>query len=60
MMRLNGDPDEQVALEACEMWQIMCKVDADPDEFHLRQHLPALCRTLMQNMVTVIIRIYTL
>ncbi|XP_073105392.1 transportin-1 isoform X1 [Elaeis guineensis] len=49
ILQANKDPDDEVALEACEFWSAYCDANLPPDG--LREFLPRLIPVLMSNMV---------
>ncbi|XP_038975247.1 transportin-1 isoform X2 [Phoenix dactylifera] len=49
ILQANKDPDDEVALEACEFWSAYCDANLPPDGF--REFLPRLIPVLMSNMV---------
>ncbi|KAA8535967.1 hypothetical protein F0562_028445 [Nyssa sinensis] len=49
MLQVNKDPDDEVALEACEFWSAYCEAQLPPD--NLREFLPRLVPVLLSNMV---------
>ncbi|GFY94563.1 transportin 1 [Actinidia rufa] len=49
MLRVNKDPDDEVALEACEFWSAYCETRLPPE--NLREFLPHLIPVLLSNMV---------
>ncbi|XP_057500476.1 transportin-1-like [Actinidia eriantha] len=49
MLRVNKDPDDEVALEACEFWSAYCETRLPPES--LREFLPHLIPVLLSNMV---------
>uniref|UniRef100_A0A1J3HHC1 Transportin-1 n=1 Tax=Noccaea caerulescens TaxID=107243 RepID=A0A1J3HHC1_NOCCA len=48
MLQVNKDPDEEVALEACEFWSAYCDAQLPPD--NLKEFLPRLIPVLLSNM----------
>ncbi|CAH8342793.1 unnamed protein product [Eruca vesicaria subsp. sativa] len=48
MLQVNKDPDEEVALEACEFWSAYC--DAQLPTENLKEFLPRLIPVLLSNM----------
>ncbi|KAL2516792.1 Transportin-1 [Abeliophyllum distichum] len=48
MLIVNKDPDDEVALEACEFWSAYCEADLPPE--NLREFLPRLIPVLLSNM----------
>ncbi|KAH0892180.1 hypothetical protein HID58_054609 [Brassica napus] len=48
MLQVNKDPDEEVALEACEFWSAYCDAQLPPD--NLKELLPRLIPVLLSNM----------
>ncbi|KAK3006542.1 hypothetical protein RJ639_017697 [Escallonia herrerae] len=48
MLQVNKDPDEEVALEACEFWSAYCEAQLPPENF--REFLPRLIPVLLSNM----------
>ncbi|KAF8112704.1 hypothetical protein N665_0062s0053 [Sinapis alba] len=48
MLQVNKDPDEEVALEACEFWSTYCDAQLPPD--NLKELLPRLIPVLLSNM----------
>ncbi|KAG5526841.1 hypothetical protein RHGRI_032939 [Rhododendron griersonianum] len=49
MLQVNKDPDDEVALEACEFWSAYCETQLPPE--NLREFLPRLIPVLLSNMV---------
>ncbi|KAK4378198.1 hypothetical protein RND71_000060 [Anisodus tanguticus] len=49
ILQVNKDPDEEVALEACEFWSAYCDAQLPPE--NLREFLPRLIPVLLSNMV---------
>ncbi|GFS34668.1 transportin 1 [Actinidia rufa] len=49
MLLVNKDPDDEVALEACEFWSAYCETQLPPE--NLREFLPHLIPVLLSNMV---------
>ncbi|XP_059653889.1 transportin-1 [Cornus florida] len=49
MLIVNKDPDDEVALEACEFWSAYCEAQLPPE--NLREFLPRLIPVLLSNMV---------
>lgn len=45
---VNKDPDDEVALEACEFWSTYCEAELPPE--NLREFLPRLIPVLLSNM----------
>ncbi|XP_070052918.1 transportin-1-like isoform X2 [Nicotiana tomentosiformis] len=50
ILQVNKDPDDEVALEACEFWSAYCDAPQLPPE-NLRELLPRLIPVLLSNMV---------
>ncbi|KAK6137554.1 hypothetical protein DH2020_028696 [Rehmannia glutinosa] len=48
MLLVNKDPDDEVALEACEFWSAYCEAELPPE--NLREFLPRLIPILLSNM----------
>ncbi|KAK7280593.1 hypothetical protein RJT34_25658 [Clitoria ternatea] len=48
MLQVNKDPDDEVALEACEFWSAYCDAQLPPE--NLREFLPRLIPVLLSNM----------
>ncbi|KAJ0241878.1 Transportin-1 [Hirschfeldia incana] len=48
MLQVNKDPDQEVALEACEFWSAYC--DAQLPPYNLKELLPRLIPVLLSNM----------
>ncbi|VVA99326.1 unnamed protein product [Arabis nemorensis] len=48
MLQVNKDPDEDVALEACEFWSAYCDAQLPPE--NLKELLPRLIPVLLSNM----------
>ncbi|CAH2051514.1 unnamed protein product [Thlaspi arvense] len=48
MLQVNKDPDEEVALEACEFWTAYCDAQLPPE--NLKELLPRLIPVLLSNM----------
>ncbi|XP_010548121.1 PREDICTED: transportin-1 [Tarenaya hassleriana] len=48
ILQVNKDPDEEVALEACEFWSAYCDAQLPPD--NLKEFLPRLIPVLLSNM----------
>ncbi|CAK9134566.1 unnamed protein product [Ilex paraguariensis] len=48
MLQVNKDPDEEVALEACEFWSAYCEAQLPPE--NLSEFLPRLLPVLLSNM----------
>ncbi|KZV42117.1 Importin beta-2 isoform 2 [Dorcoceras hygrometricum] len=48
MLIVNKDPDDEVALEACEFWSTYCEAELPPE--NLREFLPRLIPILLSNM----------
>ncbi|KAL3539108.1 hypothetical protein ACH5RR_002474 [Cinchona calisaya] len=49
MLQVNKDPDDEVALEACEFWSAYCDTQLPPE--NLKDFLPRLLLVLLSNMV---------